>query len=203
MRLVCRALQLRGMEDEKFVGLGSPQLKSFSGKYLACASMHLLPLRHEIAAMTALTRLEMINFRKGEGQYRVWGQQLQNLRELVLVGSPYLVNDLIVDGSMTALQRLHLVGDPPADFHAFPTDKKSFYENLANLNARGHWRAQQLHNMGSTVLRLPSLTQVSGNCSLITYGMDEGLQSWKRCKYIRGCITQFDEGHANCMWSKF
>ena len=78
----------------------------------------------------------------------------------------------------------------------------SFYEDLCDPNAAGHERAQQLHQLGSTVQSLPSLTEVSGNCSLFAFGMSDALLHWEKSDYVEGSLTKYDGNSAKYKWTR-
>lgn len=195
--LSCRTLEVHEMSNEgSFVRLAGPQLQSFSSRPKPQLSHASLPDRRSIAAMTSLTRLELIDFGGEFDGVDVAQLQQLRLRELVLIDSPHMPQALIADDSLIALERLHI------DEGGFPMEERSFYEDLCDPNAAGHERAQELHQLGSTVQGLPNLTQVSGHCSLFAFGMSDALLHWEKSEYVPGSLTKYGGDGSKYRWTR-
>ena len=148
-----------------------------------------------IAKLTALTRLELIDYQAHNPDLKL----LQNLRleELILVDCPLIVGVLLVPGALTSLQKLHI-----SDRRAAYISLARYQANLENPVSEGYLPAHQLRRLGATVLGMPSLFQLSGRGTLFDVAMAEELKSWHRSKDRRFSMTKFDWFHCNCVWRK-
>lgn len=119
-----------------------------------------------IGRLTALTRLELRNFRPNRHTSFPLMRNL-HLQELVLVECQRLELQLIVPGSFTSLRKLHIEEAIEGPHH---TDG-------------------QLLSCGRKLISLPQLSQLSGSCALFDIGLRHELRGWQVNAYERGLMT--------------
>lgn len=125
-----------------------------------------------ISNLTALTQLTLYSYRGATRLSALQGLQLKKLR---LEGCPGAAQQILGNGGMTSLQKLHIwesKHDPTHDVTAFNTA-------LGDTASADHQWAQELYQLGQVVLSLPNLVQVSGSSLLFTGAMAEGLRAWR------------------------
>ena len=159
-----------------------------------------MPGVEAIARMTEMTRLVLCHF-NGPNNSNLSALQGLQLQELVLINCPGAPAAIIGTGSMTSLQKLHVVddcSDEPEYFATIPP----FEDDLHKPESAGHQEALELHQLGLIVLKLPNLVHVSGLSKLITVGMAEALSGWYRSQYPFCSMTYYDSHLVEYQWQR-
>ena len=187
----CRTLRLHAVDlDVIFILLAGPDLLSLEMTSDEGNKRYELPWRMltPIANLSALTRLQLSRYKRNT---RLTTLQHLNLQELNLHSCPGAAEAILLPGTMTTLQKLHIWEDRPSQ----PNDLEAYNKDLADTESEGHQSAQKLHQLGQVLFSLPSLVQVSGLCPLFSCAMAEGLENWSVWKQKQG---MFQEG----VWKK-
>ena len=188
---VCRSLSLHGMV-QTLLPLASKELLSLSCRYHQGID-GLLDLNF-IAGLTALTRLELIDFK-----YLMDLAPLRDIavKELVILECPRWPAALFVPGALITLQRLHIAHHEEA-----AVSRAAFMANLRNPASKDHLPAHNLCRLGAIILSLPSLIQLSGKCALFDLGIGEELKGWHRSQYDVLPLSDFDHPSSQYVWNK-
>ena len=159
----------------RLLKLANPELQCFECSLHTTPGVTLTQVVDHIGTLTNLTRLELHAFIY-EQTINVRPLHSLPLRELVLLDCQNLEAKLLMPGSLTSLQKLHI---------AESDERQTAISQQPDV-------MPQLRECGKAVLSLPDLTQLSGSCALFSFGMVEDLSSWQHSAYTKGLMTTND-----------
>ena len=146
------------------MALAGPQLQSLDAIYRYFSGLRL----PNFAEMTALTEMTLSGYQCPANFPLPQGLLLPNLTELSLTNCWHLPRLLITPGALTSLKFLRLQGGKP------PSDEQQADDSSAAVEV------QRARSLGDTILSLPSIRSVWGDCDLFCHSATESLQGWVR-----------------------
>ena len=153
-------------------------------------------LESSLCRFTSLTRLVIDDY---ESRLALTRQTLAPIAELVVIDSTYPESIICELDGLTSLQKLHLEAPKPEwEECGWGHSKYDEYEHDSEE------RKSELQRAATALLSLPQLSQVTGECKLISEYLAKHLSSWKRCDVSsRDLKVPYKSGDRKLpMWTK-